>query len=123
MAARSEYFRIYHLPVLYISAEQNHSQSEETNVMQRRGPCPCRKLKEDGKKFPWSAVMFVMLSGRAKGNSRRPFTVPVRWVACKGRGLCFNPSSQVAWLISRGTLLPCKQALRRGRDIGKTRDG
>ena len=31
MAARSEYFRSYHLPVL--SAEQNDSQSEETNVI------------------------------------------------------------------------------------------
>ena len=31
MAARSEYFRSYHLPVL--SAEQNDSQSEETNVV------------------------------------------------------------------------------------------
>ena len=30
MAARSEYFRSYHLPVL--SAEQNDSQSEEINV-------------------------------------------------------------------------------------------
>ena len=70
MVARSEYFRSYHLSVL--SGEQNHSQSEETNVMQRTGPCPCRKLKEDGKKFPWSAVMFVVLSGRAKDNSRSP---------------------------------------------------
>ena len=31
MAARSEYFRRYHLPVL--SAEQNSSQSEEINVI------------------------------------------------------------------------------------------
>ena len=31
MAARSKYFRSYHLPVL--SAEQNDSQSEETNVI------------------------------------------------------------------------------------------
>ena len=31
MAARSEYFRSYHLPVL--SAEQNESQSEEINVV------------------------------------------------------------------------------------------
>ena len=31
MAARSEYFRSYHLPVL--SAEQNDSQSEEINVI------------------------------------------------------------------------------------------
>ena len=31
MAARSEYFRSYHLPVL--SAEQNGSQSEEINVI------------------------------------------------------------------------------------------
>ena len=31
MAARSEYFRSYHLPMLY--AEQNDSQSEEINVI------------------------------------------------------------------------------------------
>ena len=31
MAARSEYFRSYHLPVL--SAEQNNSQSEEIDVI------------------------------------------------------------------------------------------
>ena len=31
MAARSEYFRSYHLPML--SAEQNDSQSEEINVI------------------------------------------------------------------------------------------
>ena len=35
MAARSEFFRSYHLPVL--SAEQNDSKSEDL--------CPCRKLK------------------------------------------------------------------------------
>ena len=34
MAARSEYYRSYHLPVL--SAEQNDSQSEEINVIDRR---------------------------------------------------------------------------------------
>ena len=33
MAARSEYFRSYHLPVL--SAEQNNSQSEEINVVNK----------------------------------------------------------------------------------------
>ena len=36
MAARSEYFRSYHLPVL--SAEQNDSQSEETNVIDKSQP-------------------------------------------------------------------------------------
>ena len=54
MAARSEYFRSYHLPML--SAEQNDRQSEEINVIdesqQRTGPCSCRKLKYGGKKFP-----------------------------------------------------------------------
>ena len=33
MAARSEYFRSYHLPVL--SAEQNNSESEEINVIDK----------------------------------------------------------------------------------------
>ena len=99
IAARSEYFRSYHLPVL--SAEQNNSQSEEINLIdslrQRTGPCSCRKLKYDGKKFPWSAVVLVVLSGHSRDNSSNPLTVPVRWVACKG-GLCFNPSGRVARL-------------------------
>ena len=50
MAARSEYFRSYHLPVL--PAEQNDSQSEEINVIDesqaeiRPVPvCPCSNLK------------------------------------------------------------------------------
>ena len=56
MAARSEYFRSYHLPVL--SAEQNNSQSEEINVVNKsqaeNKPVfaqELRKLKYDGKKF------------------------------------------------------------------------
>ena len=36
MAARSKYFRSYHLPVL--SAEQNNSQSEEIDVIDESQP-------------------------------------------------------------------------------------
>ena len=70
-----------------LPVEQNDNQSEEINVIdefqaEKRpvppGPCPFRKLKEDGKKFPWSAVMFVVLSGRSRDNSRSPLTVPGR---------------------------------------------
>ena len=74
MGARGEFFRSYHLPVL--SAEQNGSQSENES-QQIAGPCPCRKLK-DGETFPWSAVLFVVLSGRSKDNQRSPLIVPVR---------------------------------------------
>ena len=99
MAARSEYFHSYHSPVL--SAEQNSSQSEEINVRDEsraeNRPVFVQQLKYDGKKFPWSAVMFVVLSGCSRDNSRSALTVPVRWVACKG-GLCFNPSRRVARL-------------------------
>ena len=47
MAARGEFFRSFHLPVL--SAEQNDSQSEEINAIDEpqaeNKPVPCRKLK------------------------------------------------------------------------------
>ena len=47
MAARSEYFRSYHLSVL--SAEQNDSQSEEINVIDEsqaeNRPVPVQELK------------------------------------------------------------------------------
>ena len=70
MAARSEYFRSYHLPVL--SAEQNDSQSEEINVTDEsqaeNRPVPVQEV----------AVTFVVLSGHSKDNSRSPLTVPVR---------------------------------------------
>ena len=51
----------------------------------------------------WSAVKFVVFSGRSRNNSRNPLTVPARWVACKG-GLCFNPSSRVAQLAGAPSL-------------------
>ena len=66
-------------------------------------------IKLAAKKFLWSAILFVVLSGRSKDNPRSPPTVLVRRVACKG-WLCqpFLPGSSV----SRGTLPPGKQALR-----------
>ena len=80
MAARSEYFRSYHLPVL--SAEQNDSQSEEINVIDEfsaeNRSVPVQEAEIRWKKFPWSAVMFVVLSGRSRDSSRSPLTVPVR---------------------------------------------
>ena len=70
MAARSEYFRSYHLPVL--SAEQNDSQSEEINVIDEsqaeNRPVPVQE----------AAVTFVVLSGHSRDNSRNPLTVLVR---------------------------------------------
>ena len=99
MAVRGEYFRSYHLPVL--SAKQNNSQSEEINVIDEsqaeNRPVFVQEAEIWWKKFPLSAVMFIVLSGRSRDNSRSPLTVPVRWVACKGR-LCFNPSRRVAQL-------------------------
>ena len=62
-------FRSYHLPVL--SAEQNDSQPEEINVIDEsqaeNSPAPVKTLKLDAKKFLWSAILFVVLSGRSKG--------------------------------------------------------
>ena len=77
MAARGQFFRSYHLPVL--SAEQNDSKSEEINVIDESQAENRSVLLQETeirwkKKFPWSAVMFVVLSGR----SRSPLTLPVR---------------------------------------------
>ena len=98
IAACREYFHSYPLPVLF--AEQNDSQSEEISVIESQvenRPVPVQEAEIRWKKFPWSAIMFVVLSGRPRDNSCSPITVPFRWVACEG-GLCFNPSSWVAWL-------------------------
>ena len=99
MAARSEYFCSYHLPVL--SAEQNDNQSKEINVVDEsqaeNRPVPVQEAEIRWKKGSLVGRLFVVLSGRSKDNSRSPLTVPVRWVACKGE-LCFNHSSWVAWL-------------------------
>ena len=79
MAAQSNVFRSDHLPVS--STEQNNSQSEEINVLDesqvenRSVPVQEAEIRW---KFPWSAVMFVVLSGRSKDSSRSPLTVPVR---------------------------------------------
>ena len=52
MAAQSEHFRGYHLPVL--SAEQNDSQSEEINVIDKsqveNRPVPVQEAEMKGKK-------------------------------------------------------------------------
>ena len=80
MAARKEYFRCHHLPVL--SVEQNDRQSEEINVIDKsqeeNRPVPVQKAEIRWKKVPWSAVMFVELSGRSKDYSRSPLTAPLR---------------------------------------------
>ena len=80
MAAQGEFFCTYHLPVL--SAEQNDSQSEEINVINEsqaeNRPVPAQGAEIRWKKFPWSAVIFVLLSDRSEGSSRSPFTVLVR---------------------------------------------
>ena len=56
MAARSKYFRSYHLPVL--SAEQNDSQSEEFNVIgQSQGENRPVRVKEA--EIRWKEVALV----------------------------------------------------------------
>ena len=75
-----------------LSAERNGSQSEEINVMDEsqaeNRPVSVQEAEIRWKKFLWSAIMFVVLSGRSTDSSRSPLTVPVRCVACKG-GLCY----------------------------------
>ena len=81
MAARGEFFRSFHLSVL--SAERNNSQSEEINVIdesqaENRHVAVREAETEDGNKFPWSAILFVVLSDRSKDSPRSPLTVPVK---------------------------------------------
>ena len=72
MTARGQFFRSYYLPVL--SAEQNDSQSEEINVIDEfsaeNRSVPVQEAEIRWKKFPWSAVMFVVLSSRSKLDKR-----------------------------------------------------
>ena len=64
-----------------LSAEQNDSQSEEINVIDKsqaeNRPVPVQEAEIRWKIFPWSAVMFVVLNGRSRDNSHSPLTVPV----------------------------------------------
>ena len=84
MAARGEFFRSFHLPVL--SAEQNDSQSEEINVVDKsqaenrfvpvqEAEIRCEIATVTKTK---SAILFVLLSGRSKDCPRSPLAVPVR---------------------------------------------
>ena len=56
MAARGEFFRSYHLPVL--SAEQNDSQSEEINVIDEP-QAENRSVPEQEAEIRWKKVSFV----------------------------------------------------------------
>ena len=80
MAARSEYFRSYHLQVL--SVEQNDSQSEEINVIDEsqagNRPVLVQEAEIKWKRFPWSAVLLVVLSSRSRDSPYSPLTAPVR---------------------------------------------
>ena len=72
MAARGEFFRSYHLPVL--SAEQNDSKFEEINVIEE-SQADYRPVPVQEAEIRWKNVSLV---GRSKDNSRSPLTVPVR---------------------------------------------
>ena len=56
MAARSEYFRSYHFPVL--SAEQNGSQSEDINVIYQ-SQAENRPVPVQGAEIRWKKVSSV----------------------------------------------------------------
>ena len=68
MAARSEYFRSYHLPVL--SAEQNDSQSEEINVINEsqaeNRPVPVQEAEIRWKKsfFGWPLCLLCLAAAK-----------------------------------------------------------
>ena len=68
MAAQGEFFRSYHLPVLY--AEQNDSQSEEINVIDEsqaeNRPCPSRNLNKMEKSFLGRPLCLLCLAAAQK---------------------------------------------------------
>ena len=88
-----------------LSAEQNGSQSEDIKVIDEsqaeNRPVPVQEAEIRWKKV---SVMFVLLSGRSRDNSRRPLTVPVKVALHVTSGYVSN--------LLVGTLLPYKQALK-----------
>ena len=66
----------------YPAAEQNNSQFEEINIVDEsqaeNRPVPVQEAEITWKKFPWSAVMFVVLRGHSKDSPRSPLTGSVR---------------------------------------------
>ena len=80
MAARGECFVVI-ICQCYLS-KQNDSQSEEIDVIDEsqaeNRPLPVQEAEIRWKKFPWSAVLFVVLSGRSKDSPRGPLTVTFR---------------------------------------------
>ena len=65
-----------------LSSEQNDSQSQEIKVIDEskaeNRSVPVQEGEIRCKKFPWSAVMCVVLSGRSRDNSRSPLAFPIR---------------------------------------------
>ena len=68
----------WELSVVASARVMGESQAENRPVPVQEAEIRCKK------KFLWLAILFVVLSGRSKDNSRSPLTIPVRWVACKG---------------------------------------
>ena len=66
------FFVRYHLAVL--SADQN----EEINIIDEsqseNRPAPVQEIKLAANKFLWSAISFVVLSGRSKDSPRSSLT-------------------------------------------------
>jgi len=77
---------------------------------QRIGPCPCRKLNLPSKKIFWSAILFVVLSGRSQDIAKA-----ARWQSRLGKlhVKARHVSTPLAGALSSGRvpLPPCKQAL------------
>ena len=112
MVARSEYFHSYHLPVL--SAEQNDSQSEETNVINEsqaeNRPVPMQEAEIRWKKSFLGRPSCLLCLAAAQGVTHAAHSL-------SRLGELHVKADYVSTLIagyspvSRGTLPPGKQAL------------
>ena len=107
MAARSEYFRSYHLPVL--SAEQNDRQSEEINVTDEpqaeNRPVPVQEAEIRWTKsfLDRPLCLFCLAAAQKITHAARSLSL-LGELYVKVGYICFNPSSLVAQLSGAPSL-------------------
>ena len=107
MAARSEYFRSYYLPVL--SAEQNDRQSEEINVTDEpqaeNRPVPVQEAEiRWTKSFLGRPLCLFCLAATQKITHGAHSLSLLGELYVKAGYICFNPSSWVAQLSGAPSL-------------------
>ena len=107
MAARSEYFRSYHLPVL--SAEQNDRQSEEINVTDkpqaenRVVPVQEAEIRWTKSFLGWPLCLLCLTAAQKITHAALSLS-RLGELYVKAGCICFNPSSRVARLSGTPSL-------------------